>query len=334
MNGKNIEGSKSLGVGDFFKKTGRIKQRFELEEEMQKYVDPKTNLVYKDLTEHRNCINCGTDDYRIAFIKGGNPYCICNNCSLMYVTPILNSSKLTNTYRDSNSHDNWFEVLISEDQRKFDEPKFLNGLEACKKILCVPKLKILDIGCASGHFIELANKQGHETYGIELTKKAVDYCKSKGLNVIDKELCDGLFNTKFDLITYWDVIEHLPNPSELMEITKNMLNDGGLVLCLVPNADSLAAKIMHEKTNMFTPNVHINIFTKKTLESFMSNNGFKSIYFESQISEMNVINNYLNYKPPYEVNDFNTTILGLINEKDILDNFLGYKILGIFEKKD
>jgi SAM-dependent methyltransferase len=91
---------------------------------------------------------------------------------------------------------------------------------------------LVDFGPAFGHFLEIAQKEGFETIGIEISEQLIDYMENKGLkiyrdiNEIDKEV---------DIFTFIDTFYYIIDPLVLLESVYNILKKGGLILIRVTN---------------------------------------------------------------------------------------------------
>ena len=111
------------------------------------------------------------------------------------------------------------------------------------------------------------------------------------------------------------------------KVSLQLLKPNGILVILVPNIDSLAARIMHEKCVTFSGDTHINFFNNETLTKIQEMNGFKVLDCETVFSEINTIKNYLNYSDAYfgeGKNDFE-----FLNPKYIHDNLMGYAIITV-----
>ena len=132
----------------------------------------------------------------------------------------------------------------------------------------------------------------------------------------------------------WDVLEHIDSPSSYIERLKSILNPGGIVFIQVPTSESLAARIMREKCNMFDGIEHLTLFSRKSLTRCFSNSGFEKLDAKSVIIDSYAIRNYLNYEiDPYlpsnaHNHDFK---INCIDFDGIENNFLGYKIQACFK---
>ncbi len=329
---KSHEASAALGVKHFHEQVGRLNIAAKMEKYEARFMDPETGLLKKELEEYRSCPVCGSNDFQTSFVKFGFSYCICNDCQMLYVNPILNKRKLNDDYRSSEEMDGGVRMYLDPVTRKFDEPKFLKALDMIESASGpVENNKILDIGCSAGFFLELARDRKWDCTGIELNNIAADHTENLGFNVIRQPLEKGLFpENTFDAVTMWDVFEHLSDPGSILEIIRTILKPGGIVSMIVPNSDSLAGRIMREQCNMFRGSKHLNIFNPSNLTWILNQHEYKVNHIESLIAEISAINNYLTYQHPYKGDsDERMSILGLIGEDIVLKNLLGYKLFCI-----
>lgn len=286
-----------------------------------KYINKKTNLFEKKWVQHRNCPVCKQDNYVKMFEKEGGEYVKCLECSMVYSNPIFTSDALTDYYK--NNHASQAELVQSDNT--FYVNLYNKGLDSIEKITKVDS--ILDIGCSSGIFLDTAQKRNYETNGIELNKKEFELTKEKGHIAYNDLLQNLSFDKKFDAITMWDVFEHIGDGEANLNDMKNVLSADGVIFLQIPSADSLAAKILQEKCNMFDGLEHVNLYGVDTITKLAEKCGLKVLHLESVISEIGVINNFLNYEHPY----FGTTtnkkfIPNLINEETLHEKLLGYKL--------
>ena len=105
-------------------------------------------------------------------------------------------------------------------------------------------LSILDVGCASGSFLNLAAARGHEVTGVEPNKKLCAFARKRGLKVIGDYFPPvEPFEKKFDAIIFNDVFEHIPNINSILESCKDNLIEDGLLILNLPNSDGLIFRI-------------------------------------------------------------------------------------------
>lgn len=294
------------------------------------WCDNKGNIK-KHLLEKRECPLCYKKSYKFLFMKSGGRYVRCLSCNLIFLNPCFKDKYLEKYYQ--NMHTMQADTVKKES--KFYNRIYNFGLATINKSINTKEKKILDIGCSSGYFLDIAKKQKWKTYGVELNKKEITKA-IKNHFVVNENFFNlkKHFKFKFDAITMWDVIEHIKDCNKLLQNLRKMLNTDGIFFFQTPNVDSLAARILQEKCNVFDGFEHVNLFNEHNVFKLAKNNGFKVISIESVISEIPIINNYLNYEDPYFGNIKEKNILkNTITEKELHKNFLGYKIQVIFKKK-
>lgn len=142
--------------------------------------------------------------------------------------------------------------------------------------------KILDVGCGIGYFLEVAKERGWEVYGTEFTDEAVNICEQKGINMQKGVLAVDNYKTQeFDVITSFEVIEHINNPIEELNHFYQLLRKGGLVYVTTPNFNSLLRYRLKEKYNVIAYPEHLSYYTTKTIKKVFENTGFETKKIES-----------------------------------------------------
>ncbi|MCG6202910.1 methyltransferase domain-containing protein, partial [Psychromonas antarctica] len=153
------------------------------------------------------------------------------------------------------------------------------------------------------------------------------YAAEKKHKIYNQLLEDITFDSKFDAITMWDVFEHLTNGDYYLKLMKKLLNNNGVIFLQIPSSDSLAAKILRKECNMFDGLEHVNLYGVQTIKALANKCGLKVLDIQTVISEIGVINNYLNYEDPYLGNTKNKqSIPTIIDEQRIHETLQGYKI--------
>jgi SAM-dependent methyltransferase len=126
-----------------------------------------------------------------------------------------------------------------------------------------PGSKVLEIGCGEGIFLEELKKRGFDVSGIEPSITAVKRARMKGLNVqqgyFSSEMLD---NKNFDIIVMSHVLEHMPNPSEILKTIASLLHDDGLLFLVQTNYRGLYPRLAKHKW-YWVPDQHFWHFTPK-----------------------------------------------------------------------
>lgn len=133
---------------------------------------------------------------------------------------------------------------------------------------------ILDFGSGKGLFLHFAALKGCHVKGIESSQPRAEYARKYfGIDInTDYYTSGSVFNTSFDVITMFHVLEHLPNPSELMEnLVKSNLKPGGMLVAEVPNFGSWQSKWAGNRWLHLDVPRHLTHFTDSTLEKITNN---------------------------------------------------------------
>jgi 2-polyprenyl-3-methyl-5-hydroxy-6-metoxy-1,4-benzoquinol methylase len=238
--------------------------------------------------------------------KCPGPIVKCNICSFVFVNPIDKdynlvdgpilegkNSKLLISSKLSDINDSWeipfIEIYLREvSSRQMNARNYLNIIN---KFTNEANGKILDIGSFIGVFLNETKKYGYDSYGIEpLVSPSIFARGHFGLkNIVTNKLVDHLYeNDYFDLITAFQVFEHLPNPTEEIKICRKILKKNGLLVIEVPNIDTILLQIFRGKHRHFVRD-HLSFFSAKTLKYFLEKNSFsvEYIYYPSRIMTVN-----------------------------------------------
>jgi len=240
---------------------------------------------------------------------------------MIYINPVFRDEALRAYYETNHS----VQSEVVEEGDSFYKALYNQGLDRIEK-KCPPG-KLLDIGCSSGVFLDLSKQRNWETFGIELNIQEFTMAQKKGHMIYNKLLEDLRFEIKFNAITLWDVFEHIKEGESYLNMMKNQLAEDGVIFLQIPSSDSLAAKILQEKCNMFDGLEHVNLYGVKTIELLADRCGLAVLDIQSVISEIGVINNYFSYEDPYLGDtDNKREIPNLIGEDDLNKKLMGYKL--------
>ena len=307
----------------------RLKMHHANVEKRKLYFDEGGSSFRKELLEERSCPACKENHEEFLFFKDGGRHVRCEVCEMIYLNPVFKDEYLENHYR--NNHDCQSEIVSNDSE--FYTNIYSKGLRSIESVAV--KGNILDIGCSAGGFLDIAKKNEWQTFGVELNEKEAAYGVSKGHKIYNDLLSNVKLDTKMDAITLWDVFEHLKDGEAYLNEMKPLLSDNGVIFLQIPSADSLAAKMLQEKCNMFDGIEHVNLYSFKAVEKLVKKCGFSIESFETVISEIGVMNNYLSYQDPYFGDSTQTSILisQPLDEAWIHKNKLGYKMQLVLKKR-
>ncbi len=159
-------------------------------------------------------------------------------------------------------------------QRKYK--KIAETINATEK-----RIKILDIGCGTGEISEYFDKGKVEYCGVDVDPGNLDQLAKRGVRHFDLDLTQKEFklDEKFDYILLLDVLEHLANPTQILQNIKSLLIPDGTIFVSLPNDYNLLNKIRfllnkNIQKDPFWEYGHLHIFPIKTAIAFIQKNGF------------------------------------------------------------
>lgn len=293
-----FDGNLVYGARNFNLSTRRKEHLDYRKEHDSQWIDLKTGLICGKFSERRNCPLCGADDFEVVFIKCGFPHVKCKKCSTVYVNPILNKEEYKKIW---SAEESWENVLETRDQIKMQALEANYSLDIAGLYLEQGKsVRICDVGCGPGTLLGEAKRRGYRVFGVEPNKKCHKFLKDKEIDYTEEYFpLKRPIEKKFDCVFLLNALEHMPDPLMVVREAKKMLDPGGIIYISVPQIDALVNRVMHEKAGVFAGHSHIQFFSINTLSSFMEKSGFEVMEYETIISEIGIIKNYLSFKDPY-----------------------------------
>jgi len=183
------------------------------------------------------CNACGHTAFKLLTVKDGYEIARCQYCSLVFVANPPTAEQLARLY----SFADGYHLQLVADAGTIAH----HGHEAAMNFRLlekhVAKGRLLDIGCSTGLFLSLAVAQGWPAEGLEYSADAAEEARNKrGLSVRTGALERGMYSPEsFDVITLWDVIEHVPDPKSVLNLAAELLAPGGTLVVKTPNCDGL-----------------------------------------------------------------------------------------------
>jgi len=223
------------------------------------------------------CLNNNILQFEEKFKKNDIVVLECKNCSFNFI-PWYYRKNIT--YTDYKNED------VLQQIRKGD-----NWLKIQRHLLRFDLIKkykkygfLFDLGVGWGHFLLAGKQLGYAVYGIEISKYPYMYAKND-LNLpvdhIDFSKLE-LEKESFDIITMWDVLEHIDAANSVIEKCSYLLKKNGYVFIQVPQIDSFIARRKKENWNMMGLD-HVNYFSKKTISLLLTRHGMEVVSIKSSI---------------------------------------------------
>ncbi len=220
---------------------------------------------------YRHCLICSSENikplvgYESAFLNS------CKNCGFVFCNRIPSDKELSKHYKNYGT--NFFCSEITKN--RYNE--ILDQMEKYRK-----NNRIMDIGCGAGYFLDEAQKRGWEVYGTEYSERLINLLSEKNITIHAGALNTSNYQDDyFDVITSFEVIEHINTPASEVNKIHQLLRKGGLIYLTTPNFNSLLRLRLKSKYNVIQYPEHLSYFTPKTLRKLFDSNGFKTIKIET-----------------------------------------------------
>lgn len=237
------------------------------------------------ITETTPCPVCQADDFTVRFrlrdwayeLPGEFQLVTCRVCGHIYQTPRPTATAIAAFYPENYQP---FQRAIAEEPRAWR--RVWRHLQWHTRCLQVTRLRrsgsLLDVGCSTGLFLDALRYHGDwRLAGIEADARAAQYARDTlGLDVFSGQVEDApLPRAAFDVITLWDVLEHLPAPRAALARIREWLADDGWLIVSVPNADSIDARVFSRYWIGLDPPRHMSVFTLTSLRRLLEDAGFE-----------------------------------------------------------
>jgi 2-polyprenyl-3-methyl-5-hydroxy-6-metoxy-1,4-benzoquinol methylase len=209
----------------------------------------------------------------------------CKQCGLIFSDWRLTHAELESLYRRMQD-----QLYDSEDRCR--RLTFRRGLELIERHrrrfpegaddgAAGGRSKLLDVGCATGIFLDEAAARGWDIAGVDLSHWAVQQARRRGLSrVYECDLYSLPEPGSFDCVTMLDYIEHDPHPGRLVERVAQLLRPGGLLYITSPDIGGLAARLLGSRWWGINP-LHLYYFSRQCISRLLEQHGFEVVVARS-----------------------------------------------------
>jgi len=225
------------------------------------------------------CAVCGSERFEEKYLIQNFHIVQCKDCSFVYVNPRIKTEELYKLYASDYFNNTQFGYENYELNARLRVMTFEKWYAGIVPFLGKKRDKALDIGCAAGDFIEVLQRNGwNDVEGIELDPTMIAKLKQKNIRVSTTPIEQLTITRKYDLITLFDVIEHLPGLTEAIQKLKDILEPDGTIALITPDYSSTQRKLFGKRWFQFKPYEHIQYFTPATLALALKPHGLTIVH--------------------------------------------------------
>lgn len=222
------------------------------------------------VSAERRCEVCDSTSHNQLYVVNGFQIVRCSHCGLVFVAERPATGQLIDLYDESYYEDpaavGYGGYEEAETRKRRHGKSLLAELERLH-----PPGDLLELGCAYGYFLDEARQRAWRVRGVEPSAHAVRYARERlKVDVIQGTLAElPIEPESVDAVALWDVIEHLPDPRETVELAAAWLRPGGILALSTGDIGSLSARLHGADWSLMTPPWHQFYFTKGSLRRLL-----------------------------------------------------------------
>ncbi len=220
------------------------------------------------------CNNTNPNDFTLKYQKENFAVVTCNKCTHHFIPHFYRKQIQYTQYKNSEvtaavrAGNNWVKIQRHKLRFKFIQKYIKSG-------------KLFDLGAGWGHFMLAGKELGYDVYGVEISEQPYLYCVNDLKLPVDHiDFFEMDEAKKFDVITMWDVLEHIDKAGPFLEKCNKLTNTGGYLFLQVPQIDSYFAKKHKDNWKMMGLD-HVNYFGKKTITQILEMHGYEVLKIKS-----------------------------------------------------
>jgi SAM-dependent methyltransferase len=192
----------------------------------------------------------------------------CPECDLEFVHPLPSPSEIAAVYERgyfSGGGHGYGDYLEAE--RSSNRRKAAARLGRLFELGLGPGERLLDVGCADGTFVEQSLQRGLDAYGVEVSEEIIPSLPEQVRPRVRRSLEAAAPLGPYHAVTFWDVLEHLPDPIATLRAARALLRPGGLLAAVVPVIDNINARAFPRSWDQYKPPEHLWYFSRASLRA-------------------------------------------------------------------
>lgn len=142
---------------------------------------------------------------------------------------------------------------------------------------------ILDVGCGGGAFLDAAKRAGFIVHGLDISEDAAQLCRERGHKAHSGDFLVGTDRHDMDIVTMWDVLEHLRSPAQFLAAAEGRLRPGGLFIAKVPTYGALSVTLSSlvprlRRVLLGAPD-HVQYYSQRSLRALFARSNLSTLEF-------------------------------------------------------
>ena len=229
------------------------------------------------------CVACGGTQFTHQFYKNGFACVQCTDCATLFQSPRPSIEAFEAFYRESESSRYWAEVFFPAIAEIRREKIFRPRVELLAKLCAEKSINVkhlIDVGAGYGIFLDEWRRRFPQTVtlAVEPSATLAHECRSKGFTVVEEivENVTGHSNSA-DLVTCFEVLEHVYDPLDFVRILAGLACPGGYVCVSALGIDGFDLQVMWDKSGQVSPPHHINFLSVQGFEQLFQRAGLVDI---------------------------------------------------------
>jgi SAM-dependent methyltransferase len=227
------------------------------------------------------CPACDSGASERAFDKAGFSYVTCTTCETLYVSPRPSFQALMELYASSESTRYWVEEFFRPMAEARRERIFQPRAEyVAGRFPELATARIGDIGAGFGLFLEELRHRWPlaDALAIEPSVDMAAILREKRIPVLEKMLEDiGPEEGGFDLLTAFELFEHLHDPAAFLARVRGLLRPGGYFYMTTLNAEGFDIQVLWDRSKSVSPPHHLNFFNLRSMTHLLERSGFEVV---------------------------------------------------------
>jgi SAM-dependent methyltransferase len=224
----------------------------------------------------QSCLNNDKNKFTITYTLKNAEVLTCSLCGFLFIPPY---------WRKQITYESYKSAAVAEQIRRGNNWLKIQRHKLRLKLIqkYIPSGTMLDVGSGWGHFLLAAQEAGYKIKGVELDKEPFLYSVNDlKLPVENRNFFDFTDKETFDILTLWDVLEHIDQADAFVANCARLTNEGGYLVLQVPQIDSWVARRKKDSWNMMGLD-HVNYFSRSTIRNILGRHGYEVETIKSSI---------------------------------------------------